>query len=203
MKKLIAMLLVLTMVLSFAACAKQDTVTPTVADVAITTAAADPTPAAETEASAVSYTHLPQRQRFPDAMGFVRQNGQHDLPGGFQRSHGFDVIPRCTAIRAGVHHQRGKRRIQNQLRGFRAAQLQPQLGKIPVIMGQAGEHPAGFAQGAFSQMCIRDSPKTVRRTVCCGSVAAAALSSPKTEIIRTCLSPRTGSDHSSLVRVFL
>ncbi|WP_302401995.1 hypothetical protein, partial [Neglectibacter timonensis] len=46
-------------------------------------------------------------------------------------------------------------------------------------------------------------PKTVRRTVCCGSVAAAALSSPKTEIIRTCLSPRTGSDHSSLVRVFL
>ena len=51
MKKLIAMLLVLTMVLSFAACAKQDTVTPTVADVAITTAAADPTPAAETEAS--------------------------------------------------------------------------------------------------------------------------------------------------------
>ena len=31
MKKLIAMLLVLTMVLSFAACAKQDTVTPTVA----------------------------------------------------------------------------------------------------------------------------------------------------------------------------
>ena len=52
MKKLIAMLLVLTMVLSFAACAKQDTVTPTVADVAITTAAADPTPAAETEASA-------------------------------------------------------------------------------------------------------------------------------------------------------
>ena len=30
MKKLIAMLLVLTMVLSFAACAKQDTVTPTV-----------------------------------------------------------------------------------------------------------------------------------------------------------------------------
>ena len=43
MKKLIAMLLVLTMVLSFAACAKQDTVTPTVADVAITTAAADPT----------------------------------------------------------------------------------------------------------------------------------------------------------------
>ena len=49
MKKLIAMLLVLTMVLSFAACAKQDTVTPTVA--AVTTAAADPTPAAETEAS--------------------------------------------------------------------------------------------------------------------------------------------------------
>ena len=49
MKKLIAMLLVLTMVLSFAACAKQDTVTPTVATV--TTAAADPTPAAETEAS--------------------------------------------------------------------------------------------------------------------------------------------------------
>ena len=48
MKKLIAMLLVLTMVLSFAACAKQDTVTPTVA--AVTTAAADPTPAAETEA---------------------------------------------------------------------------------------------------------------------------------------------------------
>lgn len=44
MKKLIAMLLVLTMVLSFAACAKQNTVTPTVADVAITTAAADPTP---------------------------------------------------------------------------------------------------------------------------------------------------------------
>ncbi|MFR2041905.1 MAG: hypothetical protein ACLS4A_02875 [Oscillospiraceae bacterium] len=42
MKKLIAMLLVLTMVLSFAACAKQDTVTPTVA--AVTTAAADPTP---------------------------------------------------------------------------------------------------------------------------------------------------------------
>ena len=51
MKKLIAMLLVLTMVLSFAACAKQDTVSPTVADVAITTAAADPTPAAETDAS--------------------------------------------------------------------------------------------------------------------------------------------------------
>ena len=49
MKKLIAMLLVLAMVLSFAACAKQDTVTPTVA--AVTTAAADPTPAAETEAS--------------------------------------------------------------------------------------------------------------------------------------------------------
>ena len=49
MKKLIAMLLVLTMVLSFAAWAKQDTVTPTVA--AVTTAAADPTPAAETEAS--------------------------------------------------------------------------------------------------------------------------------------------------------
>ena len=102
----------------------------------------------------------------------------------------------------------------------------------------------------------RDSPtylKTVRRTACCGSVAAAALSSPfrrkkvsghpfwdvlkfgtpegtrytmvlasssrrqanvhrtltfycsspKTEIIRTRLSPRTGSDHSSLVRVFL
>ena len=42
MKKLIAMLLVLAMVLSFAACAKQDTATPTVADVAITTAAADP-----------------------------------------------------------------------------------------------------------------------------------------------------------------
>ena len=51
MKKLIAMLLVLTMVLSFAGCAKKDTVTPTVAAVAITTAAADPTPAAETEAS--------------------------------------------------------------------------------------------------------------------------------------------------------
>ena len=33
--------------------------------------------------------------------------------------------------------------------------------------------------------------------------ASAAFSSPKTEIIRTCLSPRTGSDHSSLVRVFL
>ena len=59
MKKLIAMLLVLTMVLSFAACAKQDTATPTVADVAITTAAADPTPAAETEAAG-NTTDLPR-----------------------------------------------------------------------------------------------------------------------------------------------
>ena len=59
MKKLIAMLLVLTMVLSFAACAKQDTATPTVADVAITTAAADPTPAPETEAAG-NTTDLPR-----------------------------------------------------------------------------------------------------------------------------------------------
>ena len=60
MKKLIAMLLVLTMVLSFAACAKQDTVTPTVADVAITTAAADPTPAAETEVVVETYVQAHQ-----------------------------------------------------------------------------------------------------------------------------------------------
>ena len=50
MKKLIALLLALVMVIGLAACGKQDTATPTVADVAITTAAADPTPAAETEA---------------------------------------------------------------------------------------------------------------------------------------------------------
>ena len=60
MKKLIALLLALVMVIGLAACggsattetkAPAATEAPTVADVAITTAAADPTPAAETEAS--------------------------------------------------------------------------------------------------------------------------------------------------------
>jgi peptide/nickel transport system substrate-binding protein len=59
MKKLIALLLALVMVIGLAACGKQDTATPTVADVAITTAAADPTPAAETEAAG-NTTDLPR-----------------------------------------------------------------------------------------------------------------------------------------------
>ena len=73
------------------------------------------------------------------------------LPAGFQGSHGIRIVF-CLTISGKHFRNKGRVTVQNQSGSLRAAQLQTQFHKIPIIVGQPGKLPAGFAQGVFSQL---------------------------------------------------